>query len=301
MTISAFPFEELKKINTKELALERNMARLFPKEGQSTDMTRHLEDVFFKIVGMPIKLSFESRFDSNFDHFTKGLSDKTVCASIALAPSNKKMMVEVDTDAIFALVDRMLGGKGEVPKVLHPLTPLEEGVVQFFIARFLKEISQHWSNSPFKMRLDRILLKPEAVERLGDKTEPVLLATYRLRFNSMTSYVRLCLPHPVLSDWMKTSLSAPVESASDWPSKSIGTLRTLLWGEIGLVNLSAGEVKQLQRGDIILFDEFYPEYDGKKLNGPVRLRFGDDPFGGIDGELDSAGSENRVFLKNIFR
>lgn len=307
MTVASFPFDSLKKISTKNLVLEKALSRIFPKAGEGSDLTSHMEAAFLKIIGSPLRLSFENRFDTDYDHFLRGLSEQMVCLSLSMIPSNKKIFVEVDADIIFSLVDKMLGGKGSLPKISHQLTPLEEGVVQFFVVRFLKEISEYWKNSgeapQLSLRLDRLIFKSEIMEGLCDKLEPMLMATYRVRWDTTTSFVRICLPHPVLNEWMQNTQDTPqpVEPDLSWKNASVGSLRTLVWAEAGLVNINMGELKRLQRGDVILFDEFYPDFDGEKMNGPVILRFGDEPVGGVEGELRGVGDSNTITLKNVIR
>ena len=60
--------------------------------------------------------------------------------------------------------------------------------------------------------------------------------------------------------------------------------------EVGKVSLTLAEKNQLEKGDVILFDETYAKLTGLELGGNVILRIGEGKEGGLFAQLVSPAS-----------
>lgn len=130
-----------------------------------------------------------------------------------------------------------------------------------------------------------------------------MLLTFRVRVNKTEGYVRFCLPHPALFDLLSGVQQRESEREQHQKKRRFGDFdhfRIMAWGEVGRVKLTAGEVRQIQRGDIVLLDEAYSDFDGKKISGSLKIRLGEGTAGGVEGKLVESGERYRVKLENVF-
>lgn len=305
--IQPFPFEKLKQFSHEEARLISQLTNYFPASGLGPQFLETFSELLKKYLGSSFLIRYESIFEAPYGKFIAGLPDRFIGMAVSLTPLTKKVIIEIDSDFAFALVDRLLGGPGEAPVALHSLTPLEEGILQFLVVKFLKELSPLTKGALGQLRFDKIVRTSAELSRMGDENETMILMTFRLRLNQTDSYLRLCLPSPLLLEWEKkfplfSARALPEDSFLESRLKSLEHFRTVVWGEVGYVSLSARELSQIQRGDIVLFDEAYPEFDGKKISGAVRLKLGEESLGGIEGKILDAGSKetHQIQVKQVF-
>lgn len=306
-TILPFPFDKLKKYTKKEADLLSMLTGYFPARGFEPLLTSRLTESFKKYLGSELIIQYESLYDAPFKQFIAGLPERFVCAAVSLTPLSRKVMIEIDPELAFALIDKILGGSGKTSLMNRPLTSLEEGILQFLVVKVLKELSTLMKGASYQLRFDKILTRTESLGLIEDKETSVVLLTFRLKFGPNDGYLRLCLPHPFLLDVFSGGEPVFDRSASDSRSffdersKNVESFKTIVWAEAGKVTLSASEIDNLERGDIILFDEAYPSYDKKHLSGNVRLRIGDVSNVGIDASVTEQPDTYQLKMERIIR
>ncbi|MDO8518717.1 MAG: hypothetical protein Q7T11_00970 [Deltaproteobacteria bacterium] len=273
-----FPFERLKKYSSREASLFNWLVACFPSRDFSTPGLLRLTEVMKKYLGSSFSIQYESLFEAPFGQFAAGLPDKAVIPVVSLAPHPKKVLIEMDWALAQAAIDKMLGGEGAAPGTPQGITPLEEGVLEFLIVKILSELGR-------PAVLDRLLTQTKTIPLLEDEKTPLALLTFRVRLHQTDGYIRIALPLPLVAD-----ISARLPPPAHLPFfeeriRSFGHFRTVLWAEAGNVSLSVSDLENLERGDIILFDEAYSNLEGGKLTGSVMLRIGAGKEGGMDAVL----------------
>ncbi|MBI2339097.1 MAG: hypothetical protein HYU99_01860 [Deltaproteobacteria bacterium] len=290
-TVQQFPFDKLKKCSAKEAEIFSWIARYFPAPGLAPPFVERLVHVLKRYLGEGFHLRFESVFEADYGKFIAGLADRFVCLAVSLTPLPEKVMIELDSDFSFALIDKILGGEGAVPRLSRSPTRLEEGVLQFFCVKILKELADLMKQAPFKFRFDKIAVQTQALKALSEENRPMVLLTFRAGLTGVEGYIRLALPHPVLlsmaanpSPFMDRLLTEVPNFEGDRFSV-FDHFRTVLWGEVGKVTLTVAELKQIDRGDIVLFDESYSSLEENRIGGSLRLKAGDGNGGWIEARV----------------
>lgn len=284
-TPQPFPFERLKKYSSREAALFNWLASCFPARDFSSPLLSNLTAVMKKYLGSSFSIQYESVFEAPFGQFVAGLPEHLVIPVVSLTPHPKKVMIEFDRAIAMASIDRMLGGPGEPPHLSQSITPLEEGVLEFLVIKILSELGQAFSVTGSKLRMDRMVTEAASLALLEDEKTPLVLLTFRVRVNQTDGYVRLALSLPLLME-MNVEQSQTVPAAFfEERMKSFGHFRTVLWAEAGNVSLTVSDLENLERGDIILFDEAYATLDEGKWGGKVKLKVGEGTHGGLEASL----------------
>lgn len=300
--LKPYPFEQLKKYTEKDALLISRFARFFPACNLASPAVSKLGEALKKYLGPTLEIKYESIFETSYSQFIAGLPDRFVCGVVSLTPMARKAIIEFDPELTFVLIDKLLGGSGEMPKVAHPITPLEEGVIQFLLVKILNLVSDLFPDSHRQFRLDQIISKSSSLALIDEERSPVVLLTMRVKIEKADAYLRICLPLSLLSEMMSLDEAGSEEGAYffDARLKNFEHLRTVLWAEAGRVSLSSGDVGALERGDIVVFDESYPSLDRKTLSGSLKLRVGEGEHAGIDGLIEKDGEVMKVKVERIF-
>ncbi len=179
------------------------------------------------------------------------------------------------------VVDRLLGGKGDVPRQLLPLSEIETGVFEFFILRGLEEYAAVGDASEALPPVFYTgILSPSAVEAWQREsgeggcwvelaTRATKKATYGVRFGLFFE----------LDPWRRAIAASLAPRDRDEGRRAArqlavsGHLEGRLSAEVGRVSLSLADSKRLEAGDVLLLDQRVAELKSGELAGMVNLRF----------------------------
>ena len=290
--IIPFSFQDLPKFSRKDLEIENALLNYLPTSSSGDLIQKTLEDFLTKQFHLKSKIRLEKFEEQKLSEFLKSVSDLSLIAILGAEPFSSKAFAWIDSALAFSLIDRTLGGVGELPTELRGLTSIEEGVFQYLLLKTLNEIYQLWQESTsVYFRVESVIKsRKELSSFLGDETKVILLH-FRVQVGPCVGFVVLALPHPLLEKWIlnREPLEFP-ERTQDYQYETgrfeqLGHIRTPLWMEVGKVSLTLAEKNQLEKGDVILFDETNAKLTGAELMGNVVLRIGEGKEGGFLAQL----------------
>ena len=294
-----FPFERLKKVTSGEAALFNWLAGCFPARNFSSPVLFALTEAMKKYLGSSFSIRYESVFEATFGQFVAGLPEHLVIPVVSLTPFPKKVMIEFDRALALASIDRILGGQGEPSGLAQSITPLEEGVLEFLVTKILNELGRVYPMAG-KLRMDRMVTAAAPLALLEEEKTSLILLTFRVHLHKTDGYVRIAIPLPLLNDISVRQGSFENASFFEERMKGFGHFRTLLWAEAGNVSLSVQDLENLERGDIILFDEAYSSLEEGKLAGAARLKVGEGLSGGMEADLSRGEKGFSARLNSVF-
>lgn len=303
--VHPFPFEKLRKFTGAQRNLISQILKVFPAKGYDPSLVDDLTQKLKKYFGETFWCRYESLFESSRAQFISSLPERFVVLVVSLTPLSKKIIIELDPVLSLALIDKLLGGSGKSPEMVHQLTPLQEGVLQFVAVKVLKELSQATTGSSYKLRFEKIVTSVQSLPLPEEEGDALSLLTFRFRVEKEDGYIRLALSHSFLSELahLQEAVFNPEKTASYRYSADRGHavehFRTLVWAELGSVNLTTDEIGSLSRGDVLLLEEVYPRYDGKEMKGTARLHVGAGTHGFIDTSIERDGDAMGLRLNRV--
>lgn len=305
--ITSYPFEKLKRYSREDARLIGSLAQLFPSRNFETPLVAKLAPLFKKYVGQSLEISYESLFESSYEQFVGNLAEHFVCFGVSLTPHVKPVIIEADSDLIFSIIDRTLGGDGASKLAKRALTPLEEGLLQFLVIECLQEVALLFENTEASLKWRHYYANTKILGRLEKPEARTILLTFRVRLGSEVGYVRLCFFEDFLKQVMASQVGDFAALASNQQKflalrwQSLEHLRTVLWAEVGKVSLTTGEWAQLEKGDIVMFDEASPRLDNHgQLSGDIFLRCGDGESGGLMATLEVKDQNYMAKIRGVF-
>ncbi len=295
-TVKPFFFQGLKKLNKKQIQLEEALLNYFPQGLDKNPLQKKLEDFFKSQFHVDCRLELRKIEELSLGQWAQALPLQCVVAHFSMQPASQRAYLWVDSVIAYSLIDRLLGGEGDYPTELKPLTPIEEGVLQYLLLKTLAQVSQSCGNAEsMHFRLEKITRNSKEVLVGENQNTPSVLLHFRLQIGSCTGFVLLVLPNPLLeSNFLGKEPLETLQDSSDQdllaPFQKMSYIRADLWAEIGSVSLTVSEKNQLEKGDVILFDQTHSHMAEGHLAGNVVLRVGEGKGGGFLAQLVSADS-----------
>jgi len=195
-----------------------------------------------------------------YSDFSNSVSNPVIIAIIDFAPLSGSIILEIDPNIAFALVDRILGGKGYTIERLREFTEIEMAILERIIIQMLNLMREPWENVlPIRPRLDKIETNAQFAQIVA-QNETVALITFSARIGDTDGMMNVCIPHmvvePIVSKlstkfWfsniekeatpeMKAALEQKVRS-TPVPVKAI----------LGETTVTVNEIIDLQVGDVL--------------------------------------------------
>lgn len=252
-----FAFSRLEKISKSYVQLLRGLEWMLPNVRSNGEVAESVRDRLQEMIDEKVTLATESVHVVNPAKARRFVSDPTFLAVLAPLPNKTRGLLEVELGLAHMVIDMLLGGAGEAV-ALRPLTDIEEGVLTYVLIETLKVLAPTIDPALPKLRLESVCRTfDEAVSILGED-EHLAVVQLKAMIGEHSGYVRIFIPESVLS-MAHPSTDAAVRRArrsadAQAHAGRLSTVKVWLRAEIGQVEISAADLRQVREGDVILVD-----------------------------------------------
>lgn len=196
-----------------------------------------------------------------YSEFTNSIANPAILAIVDFKPLPGSVILDLSPSISYALIERMLGGKGggEEEKI-RGFTEIEVAILMRIISQMLTYVPEAWDNViQIKPSLDRIETNAQFAQIINP-TEMVALATFQVVIGEVEGLMNLCIPHivvePVLDKlstkvWFSRIEKGTTEESKVAIEQRISETRIPVTAILGKVNLLVGEFLELQVGDVL--------------------------------------------------
>jgi flagellar motor switch protein FliM len=128
-----------------------------------------------------------------YEEFIRSIPNPTTIAVLEMDPLKGSAVLEIDPALTFAIIDRILGGRGEeTPN--RDLTDIECAVMERIVTRMIANLNEAWATVvDLRPRLGRIETNPQFTQ-VVPPTEMVVLVTLETRIGDVKGMVNFCIP-----------------------------------------------------------------------------------------------------------
>ena len=199
-----------------------------------------------------------------YDEFIRSLVQPTVIGVLEMYPFSGNALIEMNPNLVFAIIDRMLGGKGQFSGKIRELTDIERTVIERVLMRMLELLEESWSTVvDVRFRYESLESNPFFVQ-ICPGTDMVLLVILKLKVGDVEGMISICIPYflmePIMDklssqQWFASTGRKNEEGIRNFLVRSLQGVLIPLALELGHTVLSVDDVMQLQTGDVIKLDE----------------------------------------------
>ncbi|HPN32849.1 MAG TPA: flagellar motor switch protein FliM [bacterium] len=195
-----------------------------------------------------------------YEEFLKSIPNPTTVSVIEMKPLNGSTLLEMDPAIVFALIDRLFGGKGYSANIAREMTDIELSVMENVMAKILSNLKESWINViDLKPKLEKIESNPQFVQ-IVPPNDMVVLVTLETKVGEVEGMTNFCIPYIVIEPIIN-KLSAQYWYASVRKGSTTESLERLRQKmnyisveagvEVGESYITIEDVLKLETGDVI--------------------------------------------------
>ena len=205
----------------------------------------------------------------------------TVIGMVEMHPFDGSMLVEINPGLVFAIIDRMLGGRGTFSGNVRELTDIEKTVIERVIMRILELLEDSWSTVvDVRFRFESMESNPFFVQ-ICSPSDMVLVVIMKLRVADIEGMLSLCFPYflmePIMDrlssqQWFASTSHKGDDEIRKNLLSSMNQVKMPLSMELGHTILSLTDVYSLQIGDVIKLDETKDSDISVRVGNQIRFK-----------------------------
>ncbi len=207
-----------------------------------------------------VQISVTSVDQLPYEEFIRSIPKMTILNVFEPYPLEGRLLMEVNPNIAYAMLDRLLGGRGVSINKVENLTEIETRIMTQLFQRTIDSFQVAWSSV---IELDPVMedleVNPQFLQMVSPN-ETVVVISLSTTIAETSGMINICLPHVVLEEilpklsvhyWMqekkKQRLSEEIENIEN----KIRRAPLIVQAELGRSEISIQEFLQLGVGDVI--------------------------------------------------
>ena len=213
-----------------------------------------------------------------FEEFIRSIPNMTLINIFEVPPLEGNVLMEVNPNIAYSMLDRLMGGLGENPGKSDNLTEIELKIMKNLFERSFDNLREAWSGlidiDPF---LTEVEVNPQFLQMISPN-ETVVVISFNIIIGESSGVINICIPHVVLEPivpnlsvryWMQTNKKEPTPEQSAKLEKRLKKTSLPIVVELGNGKMTIEDFLHLQAGDVISLD--------RKIEDPLIVKIGELP------------------------
>ncbi len=303
--VRPFRFSGLKRYTSEQVAVQESLAIYLSRRPFQPDFAESLAAILERYLKTSCSFG-ELEFRPVARNELGTLLPSIGCiVVIGAAPTESKILVDIDPSLAMMTIERLLGGSGEDGRIQRPLTEIEEGVLSFLLLKILSHFTTDFeSGRELALTLDRFASKLGEIQDLVDAEPNYHLIAVRVKAGKRIGYARILVPQSLVT----SSFSSPLAQGDangfelNYMRKTlrrIGKTRVQARVELATLDLGPDDIANLEVGDIVILENHQATKTPSGIEGVVFVKLGRGVNGGLRGRLINEGEQTRLEILEI--
>ncbi len=198
-----------------------------------------------------------------YSDFSNSVSNPVIIAIIDFAPLSGSIIFEIEPNISFALVDRILGGRGSSMERVRDFTEIELAIIERIIIQILNLMREPWENViSIRPRLDKIETNAQFAQIVA-QNETVALITLSARVGDVDGMINICIPHMVVEPiasklstkfWFSNIEKEATPEMKETIENRVRNTAVPVKAVLGKTTITVNDFIELQPGDVLPLD-----------------------------------------------
>ncbi len=198
-----------------------------------------------------------------YQEFSNALSNPVLLGIVNFAPLQGSIIMEMATNLGYAMVDRMLGGKGEPIEKVREFSEIELLIIERIFIVCVNLLHEPWQNVlSIHPRLERIETNSQYAQIISP-SEMIAIITINVKIGDVEGLMNVCLPYLTVEDvidklntkyWYANMQQYDETDYADAIEILIRKAQIPVKAILGNSTISVSDFSMLQVGDIIRLD-----------------------------------------------
>ncbi|TGB04798.1 flagellar motor switch protein FliM [Halobacillus salinus] len=213
-----------------------------------------------------------------YEEFIRSIPTMTILNIFSVPPLEGRILMESNPNIAYAMLDRVLGGRGSSVNKVDNLTEIETTIMSHLFERSLENYQEAWGSI---VDIDPILeefeVNPQFLQMVSPN-ETVVVVSLNTTIGETSGMINICIPHVVLEPiipklsvhyWMQTQQPKERnEEEVNALSKTIRGAEVDVRAMLGEADMSIEQFLGLKQDDVIRLDQ--------PIDQPMRMKVDDE-------------------------
>ncbi|MEK4165931.1 flagellar motor switch protein FliM [Anoxybacillus sp. FSL W8-0104] len=235
-----------------------------------------------------VQISVVSADQLPYEEFIRSIPKMTILTVFEVPPLDGRVLLEVNPNIAYAMLDRVLGGRGVSLNKIENLTEIETKIMSNLFEKAFSNLREAWESvADIDPMLTDFEVNPQFLQMVSPN-ETVVVISLNTQIGDTSGMINICIPHVVLEPiipklsvhyWMQTQKKAREPEEVATLQKRLKQTKVPMIAELGTSTISIQEFLQLSVGDVIQLDQ--------TVRDPLVIKVGDVPkFIGQPGKMN---------------
>ncbi|MGY3713912.1 flagellar motor switch protein FliM [Sutcliffiella cohnii] len=260
----------------------RNLTRIHE------NFARGLTTYFSAQLRTYIQINVASVDQLPYEEFIRSIPKMTILNVFEVPPLEGRIVMEVNPNIAYAMLDRQLGGRGSSYNKIDSLTEIETKLMTTLFEGAIENIGEAWDSVA---KVDPILsdleVNPQFLQMVSPN-ETVVVISFNITIGEISGMINICIPHVVLEPiipklsvlyWMEEKTKARQDHEIAALKHAIRGTHLMLKAELGSTDIYFSDLLDLSVGDVLPLRQ--------KIDQPIIVKVDEKPtFKGQVGKLN---------------
>jgi len=215
-----------------------------------------------------------------YDEFIRSIPKMTILNVFEAEPLEGRMVLEVNPNVAYAMLDRLLGGPGTAPAKMNSLTEIETIVMEKVFSRAFDSLQEAWKTIiDIKPKLEGLETNPQFMQVVSPN-ETIALISFSTKIGDTTGMINLCIPHVVLEPimprlsvhhWFVSQKKERIPEEVEMLEHRVKKTKLPIIAELGEASITIQEFLGLALGDVLTLNK--PIDEGLKIRVGEKIKF----------------------------
>lgn len=212
-----------------------------------------------------VNISVASVDQIPYEEFIRSIPTMTVLNIFSMSPLDGRIIFEINPNIAYAMLDRILGGRGVSLNKIDNLTEIESTIMTNLFESSLDNLREAWSSvADIDPLLEEIEVNPQFLQ-LVSPNETVVVVSFNTTIGESSGMINICIPHVVLEPimpklsvhyWMQTETQKNRKPKEyDDLTANLQTTTLDLNVLLGKTDITIDDFLQIKKGDILHLDQ----------------------------------------------
>jgi len=225
-----------------------------------------------------VNISVASVDQIPYEEFIRSIPKMTILNVYSVEPLEGRILMEVNPNIAYTMMDRLLGGKGNSEVKAEDLTEIETTIMSQMFEKAIINLEEAWATIiDIEPILEEFEVNPQFLQMVSPN-ETVVVVSFNTQIGDVSGMINICIPHIVLEPiipklsvhyWMETTTKERDPEKYELLSEHIRKVNVDAKALLGKSTITVHELLQLKQNDIISLDQ--------NIDEPLTVAINDEP------------------------
>lgn len=225
-----------------------------------------------------VNISVASVDQIPYEEFIRSIPNVTILNVYSVEPLEGRIILEVNPNIAYSMMDRQLGGQGYGDYSVSNLTEIETLLISQLFERSIPNLQEAWSSIiEIEPVLEEFEVNPQFLQ-LVSPNETVVVVSMNTKIGDVSGMINICIPHIVLEPivpkltahyWMQTGTKERDPQTYSELTKLVRDIDVTAVALLGKAEITLKDLLYLKPGDVISLDQ--------SIDEPLQLAVNDEP------------------------